>query len=429
MTLALSLALPIACRGVPGMGAMGDTPAEARANADTLFGALAARFTDVHRSPRFARARSRLIRGALSPSRVFGDTSIWTAELGDTRELVVHGAMVDGHYAMASVPRAPRPSAPGESRHTIFLTRFGDGGYAWDTGVEFAIGPVSASGLAATVTALLAEGAGRTGDELRADYRGAFPRTTAVLGELFAADSLRATRRGDGATTVALDVTMRPDGIRARLPHFAAFLDKYVGPSSWRLTMDDVDGARWLDARGDGMRAALRLAAADGRLAPLDAPPRPMPDSLRVTLDLGTHIALFDVGVEHMRGTLLFIRAPHERGWLLRFDEAPEWKLPLAVGHLLRGSLARPFEPPGMMLRITARDSAGAETLLTRGVHVAVRESAIIRWLGALGSSAADDFVPADAEQDRWLRELLQALQRDTRRLLTPGEVAEEGGR
>jgi len=61
--------------------------------------------------------------------------------------------------------------------------------------------------------------------------------------------------------------------------------------------------------------------------------------------------------------------------------------------------------------------------VLTREVGVAVQESAIVRWLGGLGSSAMNDFAGrAEAEENRYVFEVLSALRADFVAALSAGE-------
>jgi hypothetical protein len=112
---------------------------------------------------------------------------------------------------------------------------------------------------------------------------------------------------------------------------------------------------------------------------------------------------LWDVGVSDMVGDFSLVRAPHERGFLVRWRRRPDWHLPLGVRHLINGTLDRPFQDAGMQLRLTLRDAEAAQTLVLRRFDVAVQESAIVRWLGNLGGSAMNDFAgPAEAEENRF---------------------------
>jgi hypothetical protein len=108
------------------------------------------------------------------------------------------------------------------------------------------------------------------------------------------------------------------------------------------------------------------------------------------------------------------VRDDNERGWATRFRREPEWHFPLAVNHLIRTPLRHPFARDGIGLRITVRDVPGAQSLLTRQANLSVQESAIVRWLGGLGSSAMSDFAGrAEAEENRYAYEVLSAIRAD----------------
>ena len=139
-----------------------------------------------------------------------------------------------------------------------------------------------------------------------------------------------------------------------------------------------------------------------------------MPDSLKISVDLSAKFMIFRVGVSNLVGDFAFVRTDDERGWMMRFRREPEWRFPLAVNHLIRTSLRHPFEGDGITLRISGREHGGPQTLLSREVGVAVQESAIVRWLGGLGSSAMSDFAGrAEAEENRYVFEVLSALRGD----------------
>src|SRR5690349_24549910 len=92
-----ALALAVGCRGVP--NAMGSDRAAARTNSDAFFDGLAKRFDNVQRTPKFFQARSKLGRYALSPSGVYGDTSVWTSAGNDsTRTLSLFGTHTANGY-------------------------------------------------------------------------------------------------------------------------------------------------------------------------------------------------------------------------------------------------------------------------------------------------------------------------------------------
>src|SRR5687767_15958458 len=88
-----------------------------------------------------------MIRHALTPSRLFSDTAIWTSADGGTRTVTVAGEKVGERYVLAARAAVPRPGAPGESRHVMNLHRIGDGVHQWDSTDELAIGTVRAAEL------------------------------------------------------------------------------------------------------------------------------------------------------------------------------------------------------------------------------------------------------------------------------------------
>jgi hypothetical protein len=141
-----------------------------------------------------------------------------------------------------------------------------------------------------------------------------------------------------------------------------------------------------------------------------------MPVELELDAEFFVKIALFTVGVSELHADFAVIRAPHERGWDMRFRQEPSWHLPLITARLMRSALRRPFDRGGSALRMTVRDSAGAQTLFTRRVHFPVQESAVVRWLGALGGSAAGDFAgKSEAEENQFQADVWNALREDVR--------------
>src|SRR5207302_1451389 len=81
-----TLLLSAAC--VDAVSVVSDGPVPADAKVAQLSEALAARYTSPERSNRYATARHRLVRGALNPSRVYGDTSIWSAAIPPATEVL-----------------------------------------------------------------------------------------------------------------------------------------------------------------------------------------------------------------------------------------------------------------------------------------------------------------------------------------------------
>lgn len=426
------------CREAP--AEFGPSPATARAHANDFFTGLALRFVNVQRAPKFAQGRVKLGRYALSPSRLYGDTSVWTTVPADAgaRYLELEGRPLPNAYLFAPHAAAPAPDAPGEARHVMRLTRLSDGEYQWNTVVEQAVGRMRAAEFADVLSAGL-HALQAPEREIRGDVRLALPRTSAALGRLLSLDSVRSTRLTDGSSIVDLKVRVDADRLRPQMPALAKYVDKYVSPSRYRFVLTDGRGTRWLDAWADDDILAFHFRTRDGRLVALEGPARPMPDALELHVDLFAKFSIFEVGVSKMVGDLTVVRTPRERGWEVRFDQKPKWHIPLGVRHLISGALDRPFAKGGMYVRLTLRDSDVGQTLVARRADVAVQESAIVRWLGGLGAKAIDDFAGrAEAEENRFTAEALLALRNDLRAALaalpahdttTAGTEAELPGR
>jgi hypothetical protein len=411
-TALLAVALP-ACRGAA--PAFGPAPAAARAHAHDFFTGLALRFVNVQRAPKFASGRQKLSRYALSPSRLFGDTSVWTTVPADagSRFLELEGRPLANGYLFAPRAGAPSPDAPGQARHVMRLSRLGDGEYQWNTIVEQGVGRVRAAEFAEVLGGAL-RALQQPGPDIRADVHANLPRTAASLGRLFSLDSVRSTRLADGSSIVDLRVRIGADRLRPAMPALASYVDKYVSPSRYKIVATDGRGGRWLDAWADDDVMGFRFRTRDGRLLALEGPARPMPDALQLHVDALAKFSIFEVGVSRMVGDLTAVRTSHERGWELRFARSPKWHLPLGVRHLISGALDRPFDKGGMYVRLTLRDRDAGQTLVSRRADVAVQESAIVRWLGGLGSKAMDDFAGrAEAEENRFTAEAFLALRSD----------------
>jgi hypothetical protein len=139
-----------------------------------------------------------------------------------------------------------------------------------------------------------------------------------------------------------------------------------------------------------------------------------MPDSLRVRIDFSAKFKIFRVGFTNLVGDFTIERSEHQRGWMMRFRREPEWDFPLAADRLIRSPLRRPFEGRGSELRLAVRDDLGRQAMSVRQVRTAVKESAIMRWLGGLGDTAFGDFEgTSEAEENRFLAELFGALRED----------------
>jgi hypothetical protein len=218
----------------------------------------------------------------------------------------------------------------------------------------------------------------------------------------------------DGSAVVDAHVRVVADRIRATMPAFAEYVDKYIEPARYAITLTDGRGTTWLDSRANDGVLTFRWRTRDGRMLALTGAERPMPDTLLMQVDASAKFLMFRVGVSRMVGDLTAVRAAHERGWVIRFQRAPKWHFPLAVNHLISRTLDRPFEKGGIYFRLTLRDSEAGQTVVARRFDVAVQESAIVRWLGGLGGKAMDDFAGrAEVEENRFTAEALTALRSD----------------
>ena len=374
----------------------------------------------MQRTPKFAAARGKLGRYALSPSKLFGDTSVWTAAAGPSaRVLELETRYAAGQYLFAPRAGARAPEQPGDARHVMRLTRQGDGVYQWATSVEYAVGQARAAAIADVFGAALSS---MQRPDLKGDTRAAFPRTSVALGRLFTLDSARSIPQPDGSSLVFLRVSLHSDRLKPAMPAFAQYVDKYVAPARYKIALADGRGGRWLDARADDNVLTFRLRTRGGQLVALEGAPRPMPDSLQLHVDAFAKFLMFEVGVTKMVADFVNLRGDHERGWSMRFRRPPDWHFPLGANHLIRSSLKRPFSGNGMLFRLAVRDAdprtGSTQTTLVRRLDVTVEESAIVRWLGGLGASAMSDFAGrAEVEENRFTADALQALRADVRAL------------
>ena len=402
-----------ACRNA--VPAFGPTRATAAANAGDFFSAAAYRFTGVQRDRKFAGARGKLAKHALTPSKIFGDSTVWTASGPRDRTLVLGGTFAAGHYTLAAFAAPPAVRQPGDARHVMRLQRLdGDGEYLWTTDVDFGVGRMSAAQAADVLSSLVRAAEGRTGGEVRADYRSAFPRAATALGRLFTVDTIHTARDAAGATTVELAVSLHSDRLRKSAPNFASYVDKYVAPARYRITVSDRGGVRYLTSAAAKNRITVRARVKDGRFVALDGAPRPIPDALTMRSEAYAKFGIFTVGASDVVSELTVVRTPNERGWFLRFNKEPDWHLPLAAATFLKSPLRRPFADGGATLRLTVRDAPGAPTTISRRTATAVQESAVLRFIGSLGSTAMNDFAgKSEEEENRFWADAFTAMRAD----------------
>jgi hypothetical protein len=392
---------------------MGDSPAVARANTKELFRALSLRLGPLTRSDRLKRIRPRYVRGSLIPSRIFDDTGVWTSSRGSTRTLEIAGhPAADGRYLLDVLRDAPAPQAVGDSRHLMHLRELGDGAWEWRSTDELAVGRATPAAIDTMRRRLLAAAEGRSGAELRALWQRGLPRTTAALGRLFAVDSIVTTVLADRTTSVALRISIDPSRLGGALPDFAKWVDKYRGNSRYRMVLEDATGTPFaFVSAADGV-IRIRLRTRDGILQPLGGAARSAAaDSLRMRSDISTKLMMFTVGARGLVADIVPVRTATERGWIIRYRHEPQWRFPLAVDHLLRDALRRPFSGEGTWTRLVARSEPSGSTLIVRDFHMEVQESAIVRWLSALGNSAMGDVTArVEQEKDRFFADALTAF-------------------
>jgi hypothetical protein len=374
----------------------------------------------VQRNPKFAHARGRLGKHALTPSAIYNDTSVWTTMGTDaTRTVNVDGEFSGNRYLFSARPGITRANEPGDSRHIMVLRKIDDDEFEWYTNVDIAAGTITGNDIANVISALLRSAEDRTPAAMRADYRESFPRATASLGRLLTLDTLKAIEDQDGATTITLGIRLRPDRIRATMPAFAAYLDTYATESRYRTVITDKRGAKWIELSGAKNFMTLKLRSIDGRFAPFSGPIRPIPSELVMTSDFVTKILIFNVGFRRLVGDLTILNSPRERGWFIQFTKEPEWRLPPTVGYLIKTPLRRPFQGAGAMFRLAIADSPGAQSIIGRRTSATVQESAILRFLNRLSGTAMGDFVgKAEIEENRFSAEVFNALRLDARALI-----------
>jgi hypothetical protein len=428
LTLLIALAFAaapgtFACSGA--VSRFGPTSATSRAHLEQLLDALALRFSPIRRDARLQKVRPKYVRYALSPSRIFDDSSIWTGSAPNARSLTVVGADDGAGYTLSVRAQPEPPTTLGDTRAVMSVRRVLPSVFHWDSRNELAAGRIGAAELIEGIAASLAAFEGSSEQQTRAEYRARLPRATVALGRLLSLDTLRTRAFPDGATAVTLGISIHPERISDELPNFSKYLVKYLEPGRYRIALVDRSGARWLEATAARYRLYFALRVTDGMLAPLDAPPRPLPDTLLLRGEFFLKAGIFTVGVTDLLGELMPVRREHAKGFAMRFREEPDWHFPLAAEHLISGSLRRPFEGNGITFSLIAEDSPDSPTLLARELGITVQESAIIRWLGRFGATAMGDVTAkVEEERDRFIGEAFRALQSDVRALLPETSAA-----
>lgn len=416
--IAAPILLSLGCKEVA--PAFGPTSSAARINADEFLYSVSSRFTNIQRPPRIIHARAEFGHYALTPSGVYNDTTIWLGIGADSARLFGdEGVFATDRYIVNAKLSTTPPNALTESREIVRLRKLSPSEYEWFTNVDVALGRMPAKSISDVLAAGLEAGEGKSAAAIRANYTTNFPRTTASLGRLFTIDTLRATTDADGATTFDLAIRLTPEILKGWMPHYAEYIDKYISKGKYRITLTDKSGGRWFDANAANYYMHFKVRSKDGHFAPLEGGIRAMPESLTIHIDMTMKILLFTVGWSNMTGDFDVINTAHERGWQMRFATEPDWRLPPTVGYLLKSPLRRPFQGPGIPVRISIRDTPGAQTLLNRRGSLVVQESGILKFLNRLSGTAVGDFLgPSEREANRFNADAFRALRADIAALL-----------
>jgi hypothetical protein len=327
----------------------------------------------------------------------------------------VGGDLIGDRYVLAARPVVAAPGIPGESRHLMHLRRIDPDIHHWDSTDELAVGSTMPDAVIELLEGLI-RGAERPAAEIQAEYRSAFPRTTATLSRLFALDTLRTATDSAGTTAITLVARLESKRMRPYAPRYADYIDEYLEPLRIDIALIDRQNRTWSRVAFRRNVLEVRVRARDGALLPLTGPVAPLPDSLRLRGSFHAKVLFFDVGASNIHADVVPVRADDARGWSLRFRQEPRWHFPLAVSRLLRAPLRRPFADDGIRLEFIARHTATGQTVLARNIGITVQESAIVRWLGGLGSTAMSDLsILAEQEKDRYVGDVFRALADDSR--------------
>lgn len=397
--------------------AHGGDPRSAQTHFDGLLAGFEHRFTNVTRQPKVQQGRMRIARYAFAPSKLVGDTAIWTtmrtSRTGAERAAEWQAGLVTNQFLFSARADVPAPARVGDQRHLIAVSQRGPDDWFWHTVVEHHVGTMPPSRASDVARALFAS-AERPGNAMRSDYRDAFPRTVGALGRLLTLDTITATPQLDGSMLVAMQIRIDARNIAPAFPAYARFLQKYVEPARYRYRLSDRFGNEYFDANAVNRVLTVRFRTRRGTLQPLAGVDRPMPDTLILAVDASIKYHMFTVGFSNLVGEFVHIDTPRENAWQLRFRREPKWHLPLVAERLLSSAIRRPFEGSGVHFKLGLRTGPNGQTLSERVVDVAVKESAIMRWLGNLGFGAMSDFAGSvEEEENRFLTELFRAMRAD----------------
>lgn len=399
--------------------ATGATPEAATDHSAALFDAIATRFDQPLFSPSYQSARRELAGSALTPSKVFNDSALWSeTPTGNTRRIFLTGTFANGRYRLDDRRSTVAPSRAADTRHEIALQQLGPSVYRWDTYVDMGVGDIGAADVSSLIHAMLRAPQDMDERAALADFQAAFPHSRAAFGRGFSVDSLRVVHGPDATASVALTLGFHPELMRASYPALAAYLDKYLGPAKYAFVLSDRSGARLFLMSGHDRQVTLRYRVQRGIPVSLTGAPRAWGDSLVLTSDLSLRVKLFTIGFHDLITDFVIADAGHERSWTVVARREPDWDLPLLTERFLRAPLRRPFEGAGSRMEFFVRDSAGTQTLFGHRIRLDVEESTISRFIGSLVAHAVGDLNPSvEAQEDRFLHEGFAALAADTRDL------------
>jgi hypothetical protein len=380
---------------------------------DECVSALASRFGPIELDGALRNARSRFARDSLSPSRLLDDPGLWTRR-DATRRWLDFGSPGGIPYRMGARRLIPASPRPGSHRGSIRLEALGSGDFEWDVREDLTVGRVPTRSLARAASTLLLGLESQTSDSLHDLAGRALPRSSAAFGRLFTLEPIKLAPAAGGGVLVSVGVRIEPVRLRATFPRYARFLEEYLAPSRFRLVLAEGNGVPFLDFVSGGNRLGLRVRVFRGGLGPLLGPPRPLPDRLRATVAFSVKAGVFRVGVLNLVADVGFVSSSSERGFRAAFTREPDWQLPFLAKPLLRAPLRRPFQAPGALLAMRVGETPEGFTVVERQYRFVVRESFIVRWLGAFGGGMVTVFrAGAEAEADRFMGECLWALRDD----------------
>jgi hypothetical protein len=373
--------------------------------------AVAERFGPVQLDPDFAVLRPKLLRGAFVPSRIYDDAAAWPRRESAARIVELYGSHGPAGYRLAAGAHAPPLQHPGDYAAVLSLTRLGEGEFEWHMHESLAVGEVRVADLAQAAGVLFERASAAAPSDARGVCREALPRAARVLGRLFTLEEARLGTPVDGAAEVTLRARLDPAGLEDRAPRYARFLRRQALTLRFQAVASDQAGRWWGLEWRDGL-AALHLRLRGGSLAPLDGPPRAVPDRLQVRVDLSSRRGLFGAGFEGLEADVELMGGATEKGFVAHFTRVPSWGLPPLAEPLLRRPLRRPFEGQGALLRYAISESS--PTRLIREYRLSVQESWILRWLGGFMGGSVEEFRrEAEAEADRFSGEVFWALRDD----------------